>query len=713
VLACSAIALGYLLTTATPSMADPTDDIIAALTEDQIYRAPGAIASFDEARVRAELAPTTRVLVQPYNSLDEAEVDRVVGWAEANGIALIAVSGLSVHGADTPELPDTMPLLREVAAYSDVTHSLLAAVRTVSGATDPFQTGVTPTPPVSPTEAQVAEVAARLTESPVYNAPGREDPINPVMVKRTASYGLTVRVAAFPAGAAVVDYAPALAERFPEDVIVVVHGRWLDVAAPDRAQAEAVRDYAYGQQSPRSFNRDSMNTLVDVVAERLGQLAVATRFGEPQQSWEPSFVRRWAAEITVGFAVVSAVTFLVIVLVGRRRRRVRQAGEDQLALRSASGSALASIGRLEAEVLAGGHADAERLATARALYDQALTAAAMIEVKKIADEGLPRSTDGNVDGSIDDPAPNRRAPGHARNASVVLRGVVATYVALFVVAVWMTFTDERPPGDDAQLSGLAREVVTGLQDGPVYEAPGVSGGLDPGRIRELIGDRPIVVARLTGSAGRDYNDLCGEIAEVRVADLVIAFEVTADNRFDGGFCFGERYSGSPPSGLDTEIGQDVENSTRLRSRAAEGTFEALVDAYDVAAVRAHFPEPVPKRGLAEPPPPGSTTLWPIVAIGSVPLVMAVLIALLRRQGYQVVARGQRAQAAHTRSEEIDARLNRLADAVLHPARPVDEWEARRQADLAEKYVLFLRDHVAGDAAEVEERLSELEQEVTR
>jgi hypothetical protein len=32
----------------------------------QIYRAPGAVARFDEDRVRAELAPNVRVPVAPY-----------------------------------------------------------------------------------------------------------------------------------------------------------------------------------------------------------------------------------------------------------------------------------------------------------------------------------------------------------------------------------------------------------------------------------------------------------------------------------------------------------------------------------------------------------------------------------------------------------------------------------------------------------------------
>lgn len=299
---------------------------------------------------------------------------------------------------------------------------------------------------------------------------------------------------------------------------------------------------------------------------------------------------------------------------------------------------MASIGRLEAELLEGGGSaeQAERLSTARTLYDQAVTTGAMAEVKAIADEGLGLSSAGDSD----EPAAR---PGHARNAKVVLRGTVASYVLLVAVICGFMFTDERPPGDDAHLSSLATEIVTELQDGPVYEAPGASGTPDSGRIRELIDHRPIVVARLDGSAGLDHDDLCEEIAEVRVTDLVIAFEVTAANRFDGGVCFGENYSDPPPSGMATEIVSDVEHATRLRPSTADGTLRAFVDAYDVAAVGAHVPDPVPKRGLTEPPPPGSTAVGPLFLIGGIPLCWRCWWHCCARRGVG----GSRVGTAHT------------------------------------------------------------------
>jgi hypothetical protein len=95
-------------------------------------------------------------------------------------------------------------------------------------------------------------------------------------------------------------------------------------------------------------------------------------------------------------------------------------------------------------------------------------------------------------------------------------------------------------------------------------------------------------------------------------------------------------------------------------------------------------------------------------IAGMPFLGAVVIALVGGRGRALAAR---TQAAHAPADETDVRLNRLADAVLHPAWPTDEHEARRQAELAEKYVLLLRDHEAGDSTE--KQLNELEREVTR
>jgi hypothetical protein len=76
-------------------------------------------------------------------------------------------------------------------------------------------------------------------------------------------------------------------------------------------------------------------------------------------------------------------------------RLAAAAEAEERALRAESAAAMAAVGNLGAKVLAAAEdgqgadpAAAERHATARLLYDQAHTSAAMVEVRRVAEEGL-------------------------------------------------------------------------------------------------------------------------------------------------------------------------------------------------------------------------------------------------------------------------------------------------------------------------------------
>jgi hypothetical protein len=105
----------------------------------------------------------------------------------------------------------------------------------------------------------------------------------------------------------------------------------------------------------------------------------------------------------------------------RHRNRVRaEAAAEVVALRAESASTMAAISDLGARVLTaeegGERADpaaAERHATARLLYDQALTSEAMVQVRRVAEEGLEvLADDDETEDGVEaeaEPAPAARA----------------------------------------------------------------------------------------------------------------------------------------------------------------------------------------------------------------------------------------------------------------------------------------------------------------
>jgi hypothetical protein len=179
---------------------------IQGLTANQIYRAPGAVAYFDEPLVRGALAPNMRVLVGPFTGANYANSDQhatevyepLSQWAEDTKTTLIEVDGLSVSSYSGGAYgPSDIPELRQQTAHYDVTSAVLGMINYAkTGAkSSPSQPA---DPVVPPTPEQVAALAARLRTNPVYNAPGRTDPLVIPTGLLTRTTGLTVRVAAFP-----------------------------------------------------------------------------------------------------------------------------------------------------------------------------------------------------------------------------------------------------------------------------------------------------------------------------------------------------------------------------------------------------------------------------------------------------------------------------------------------------------------------------------
>jgi hypothetical protein len=426
-LLCLLVALGL---TATPAAAQPgarvdPAPIVAALARgERIVRAPGTVARFDEARVRAELDRTVRLVVLPdvdydlYPEEDEHSqyydlVSRPIQeWALDREIPVVVVTGLDVTMYAGPstldhQLPADVDELRTTTAYRDITERLIVFARLGRGLPPDVAEDVDivhPAPVPAPPD-RVAGVAAALRAHPVYNAPGRTDVIEDLIVDTArAEYGLGVRVAAFPhlePGQPVVDYATPLGTAFPDDVVLVLHGDWLDVVAPDQRKALAARAFAYGDADLGllSSGTSSYFLLRDTM-KRLDLLLTETAWGYPQPPPQPRTelfdVQRTVSALAPWVLVGSAV---VIGGAGVLRHR-RRAAAAELELRAETASAMAVIGDLGARVLSaqesGEPADpaaAERHTTARLLYDQAHTSVAMAEVRRVAEEGLALLTE--------------------------------------------------------------------------------------------------------------------------------------------------------------------------------------------------------------------------------------------------------------------------------------------------------------------------------
>lgn len=304
--------------------------------------------------------------------------------------------------------------------------------------------------------------------------------------------------------------------------------------------------------------------------------------------------------------------------------------------------------------------------------------------------------------------------------------VVAVGVALLLgYGTFGRAVDGSPPVTDQ-----VRAIAEGLRTTSVYEAPGSPGKIDAARARQLIGDRPIVLVLLDtkplpqpseDSYSQPHYDLCKQVADVVSTSLVILYG-TVDGEYKPAYCPGPDFS-NPQNPVDAEnydfpliAKAEVAWQYRVTEDDLFPQVEEFVFAFDEQAAQ-DYPGGVPRRAPVIPPPPSPDTLqaWQIVLslVGLVLGTIALFVAL-RVVGQVVARRGARDAATRNRSEATSARLNRLADTILHPPPPKDAADARRQADLAGRYVLVLGEFEAARTrarlAEVNERLTDLEKE---
>jgi hypothetical protein len=305
-------------------------------------------------------------------------------------------------------------------------------------------------------------------------------------------------------------------------------------------------------------------------------------------------------------------------------------------------------------------------------------------------------------------------------------------VAVGVAALLAYGTFGRSVRTPEPVSEQVRTIVDGLRTTSVHEAPDAPGKVDADKARKLIGDRPIVLVLLgpdelpkTSDDPLDHPhyDLAKQVAKVVATSHVILY-ATVDGEYRPAYVAGPDFS-NPQNPVDAshyDFALVAEAEIGWKYRATDENLfpqvEEFVYAFDKQAAE-DYPGGVPRRAPVVPPPPTPDALqtWQIVlsVLGILVGTIALFVAL-RLVGQVVARRGERDADTRNRNEATSARLNRLADTVLHPPPPGNAAEAREQADLAGEYVLVLGEFEAATTraklAEVNKRITRLEEAAT-
>lgn len=245
------------------------------------------------------------------------------------------------------------------------------------------------------------------------------------------------------------------------------------------------------------------------------------------------------------------------------------------------------------------------------------------------------------------------------------------------------------------------QAAAGLRDSVVYVAPGAEGVLDEDRVRQVIGDRPIVVAVLAASYTGDHLDACEHLARRMDRTIVLAYLASEPGGYPA-YCPTARFpEPQVTEGMDSlevdavdnwlwRVARVAQQASRFRvdDRQVERTpeIEEYVLAFDALAVR-EYPDGVPTRDAGADP-----LTWLSVA-GRLLAVLAVVGAVsvaLRLAATHVGGRLARRRELRHRRLALDARLSEVAGRVLRvEPGPQDGRRVRRQAELAERYLAAL------------------------
>lgn len=214
-----------------------TDEMARRILAERVVRLPGANAAWDQQWV-LEHTDDVRFLFAP-PGLDEQERDRVREVSSHPDVAnapfeLITVMGTRVSGGVVSVSSSDLDEFRSQFGVGDVTELVLTAAYHVQERDDPPQA---PAPAWrAPTAAELDVVARDLERDRLHVAEGATLDDIPASAKH-AFPDTEPMVVALPRpdrSAPIPQYAPALAQRFPDTPIVVMYDAFVDYAGPYR-----------------------------------------------------------------------------------------------------------------------------------------------------------------------------------------------------------------------------------------------------------------------------------------------------------------------------------------------------------------------------------------------------------------------------------------------------------------------------------------------
>ncbi len=314
-----------------------TAEAITGLRSSDIFTIPGSVAVLDEEAVREALIGTDiQLLVLPHSGLDKEDRDihhdkssAVQDWADENELTLMVIDGLQIF---IPPLYDLVPTdlgeLQPVLLRHDLTSLVLSGIdRLIADAADNEYVDRRTDPvlesPASADPVLVSEIAQAWKASGIYSAPSLPSPI-----ERGPSWDIDIptRVAVFPAldlGEPLPALIDDLTQQFPDEVLIVVHGEWIEVAGPQQELLDAALLELYGEYYPAISEWGAPQAgLIRILIEKIGvwRSGVVADLAPPAAAPDP--VNTIQPLLPWLFLLV-ALVIAAMVATGLRRRALR------------------------------------------------------------------------------------------------------------------------------------------------------------------------------------------------------------------------------------------------------------------------------------------------------------------------------------------------------------------------------------------------------
>ncbi|PRZ42773.1 hypothetical protein CLV47_104119 [Antricoccus suffuscus] len=328
------------------------DDFLAAVagheSGGQIVRMPGADTYLDDATIIAATAGTkVLVVVTPPTPLGAVEKTRVRDntvqkyWAQKRGLSVVMVHGQEVYlpGPDLYVIstPSTGVPMREAMRTGDATSTVVYVAKTAaayvpgtsdyqdithagSDATTAKTLALTDTRP--PTEAELAPITAALDAGDLFVDPSISPRPEYKKAWGAVAPGKTLKVAILPYAApgTAVDYAGALAQRYPDDAVLVMTGKWIESAGVDRQimvdaymQVYGLGGFSFAASAPQ------YGAVLDWVTNVAGSAIKSHAFDRPLPSLPETSFPRWVSYLLLATSLLIAVGFGLEYLIERRR----------------------------------------------------------------------------------------------------------------------------------------------------------------------------------------------------------------------------------------------------------------------------------------------------------------------------------------------------------------------------------------------------------